>query len=589
MTAPALPVADVRTTDLLDALVLTARNPAQGREISRLLRAAAPDLAIRVVSDGVRVSGADVHRLPAAVDGLELRWSAEARQFTENRRNAWLCHPACIPKVAEIRTGGRPVAARLLAGVKGLDVLDDHQWVNVAAMTLPGAPGLSVFDEQGAGKTVTFIFAFDVLVGRDEADFALIIAPKSMVAEWPRDFARFKGDLYKVATIAGGPKEKKAALRSGPDVVVTNFETAVALEDELSSLIRRHGRRAILAVDESFYIKNLDARRTRTLRRLREWCGRAFVLCGTPAPNSPHDLVQQFSIVDFGYTFAGVTVPEDREAARPVVQSCIESRGLFVRHLKSQVLPGLPAKRFNVVLLPLEPQQRRLYAGALNDLIVDLRAADDRTFRRQLASFLARRSALLQICSNPGAVSPDYSEVPAKLLSLDSLLEELVTVRKEKVVLWSFYTAAIDAIMRRYTRFGPVRYDGAVDDIKERREAVRRFQEDDTTMLFVGNPAAAGAGLTLHRARFAIYESMSNQAAHYLQSLDRIHRRGQTRGVEYLVLLCENTIELEEYDRLTGKERAAQQLLGDNAAPPVTRQSMLAGALASESMLRAGA
>ena len=32
-------------------------------------------------------------------------------------------------------------------------------------------------------------------------------------------------------------------------------------------------------------------------------------------------------------------------------------------------------------------------------------------------------------------------------------------------------------------------------------------------MVFAANPAAAGAGLTLHRARVAIYESLSNQAA----------------------------------------------------------------------------
>jgi SNF2 family DNA or RNA helicase len=108
-----------------------------------------------------------------------------------------------------------------------------------------------------------------------------------------------------------------------------------------------------------------------------------------------------------------------------------------------------------------------------------------------------------------------------------------------------------------------------------RREAVRRFQEDDDTMLFVGNPAAAGAGLTLHRARYAVYESMSNQASHYLQSLDRIHRRGQVRAVEYLVLLCDRTVELAEYDRLIEKERAAQNLLGDEVVPVVTREAFL--------------
>jgi SNF2 family DNA or RNA helicase len=95
-------------------------------------------------------------------------------------------------------------------------------------------------------------------------------------------------------------------------------------------------------------------------------------------------------------------------------------------------------------------------------------------------------------------------------------------------------------------------------------------------MLFIGNPAAAGAGLTLHRARLTIYESLSNQAAHYLQSIDRIHRRGQDRPVEYFVILCDGTLELAEYDRLVGKEAAAQDLLGDVVAAPATRETLLA-------------
>jgi SNF2 family DNA or RNA helicase len=575
MTRERAVAARVRATDLADGLVVCPGRVADVYATRAAVRAAVPAAVTRSCPDGLWVAGEAADLLLAATPDIGLRWEPEALRFAENRRRAKQVHPRLLEEVGRIRQGGRALAGEYLAGVEGLEVLDGHQWVNVAAMTLPDGFGLCVFDEQGAGKTVTYIFAFDVLAGRDQADFTLIVAPKSMVAEWPRDFSRFKPGLYKVQVVTGTAREKRAAISSGADVLVTNYETVISMEAELRAMFRRDPERAVLAVDESFYAKNLEARRTRALRRLREWCGRAFVLCGTPAPNSPHDLIQQFNIVDFGLTFAGVEVPDDRDAARPVVQRAIEERGLFVRHLKADVLPDLPVKQFHRVLVPLQPDQHRLYQGALQDLILDLRATDDKTFQRELGSFLARRSALLQICSNPVSLAPAYAETPAKLLALDGLLKEAVERRGEKVVLWSFYTASIDAIMDRFDQYGPVRYDGTVADIADRREAVRRFQEDDSTMLFVGNPAAAGAGLTLHRARLAVYESMSNQAAHYLQSLDRIHRRGQTRDVEYLVLLCDRTIELEEYDRLTEKERSAQQLLGDRVEPPITRQAML--------------
>jgi len=477
------------------------------------------------------------------------------------------------------------VAAAEIADSEGLDVLDRHQVLNVAAMTMADGFGLCVFDEQGAGKTVTLIYAFDLLARRDEVDRVLVIAPKSMVPEWPNDIGRFRPGMYRTAVLAGTGRQKRETLQQGWEVLVTNFETAVSLEAELTALLRSRPGRTVLAVDESFFIKSLDAARTRAIRRLREWCGRAFVLCGTPAPNAPHDLVQQFSLVDFGLAFEGVKLPKDRTEAAPVVQGVVDTAGLYVRSLKADVLPDLPQKRFQRVFVPMEARQAQLYDQTLHDLIKDAERVTDSEFRRQATSFLARRSALLQVCSNPGAVDPGYTGTPAKLTALDALLERLVGRQREKVVVWSFYTHSIDAMVARYGRYGVMRYDGKVTDVEARRDAVRRFQQDDESMVLVANPAAAGAGLTLHRARVAVYESLSNQAAHYLQSLDRIHRRGQSRDVEYLVLLCDKTLEVAEYQRLMVKEAAAQALLGDVVAPPLTRESFLQDARAAAELL----
>ncbi len=93
---------------------------------------------------------------------------------------------------------------------------------------------------------------------------------------------------------------------------------------------------------------------------------------------------------------------------------------------------------------------------------------------------------------------PGYGQTPAKIEALDGLLHDLVEVAGEKVVLWSFYRASLDRLAARYAHLGLVRVDGSVTDSAQRREAVRSFQEDPGTRVFLGNPAAAGAGLTLH-------------------------------------------------------------------------------------------
>lgn len=572
--------ADVVRDPVLEGVYVVPFSNVDPHLVMRTIRDALETSSVKRTARGVHVDQQQAERLLAAELRLPLRWSEEARRFVENRARAIRAMPRVWSEVEALRSGGVQVARSMFGRRDSLAPLDDHQLVNVAAMTVVGSPGLCLFDEQGAGKTVSMIFAFDELVHRDEIDFMLIAAPKSMLGEWPKDFTRFTSDTYSVRVMGGSRSGKMDELSRPADVLIANFETIVSMEAELEARIKLYGGRAIIAVDESFFIKSPDARRTMALRRLREWADRGYVLCGTPAPNAPSDVVQQFNFADFGYAFDGACLPKDRDEALPIVQQIVDTRGLYIRNLKLNVLPDLPAKTFNRVSIEMAPRQQALYQQALKALANELQQVTDEQFRRSITNFLAQRAALLQLCSNPVGVAQDYKETPGKLSALDEIIQRIVVEQREKVVIWSFYTGTIDLIMSRYRHLGALRYDGTVASVEERRDAVSKFQTDDQTMILVANPAAAGAGLTLHRARYAIYESMSNQAAHYLQSLDRIHRRGQSRPVEYIVMLCKDSIEEEEYQRLLRKEAAAQSLLGDAVEQPLERSAMLAETLA---------
>ena len=481
-------VVEVRVSDALDALYLTPREPYKGVDLVQSLRAALPEIVLpKRTAYGVRISASSAVIVLDQVKDIEFRIDEDIERFVSNRQRSAKAYPRLLTELGRIKTDSLEAAAESIGDSSGLDLLDAHQVKNVAAMVMPEGFGLCVFDEQGAGKTVTFIFAFDLLFARDQVDVALVIAPKSMVPEWPRDFSRFRSDLYRVAVVAGSASRKRELLNSQADVLVTNFETAVSMEAEIKALLRGRLGRCALAVDESFFIKSLDAKRTRAIRRLREWCDRAFVLCGTPAPNAPQDLVQQFNLVDFGLTFEGIAIPETRIEAAPVVQSTIEKKGMFVRNMKADVMPDLPGKRFHRVYVKMEPIQRRAYDQALNDLVLDIESASEGEFNSQFSSFLARRAALLQICSNPGAILKGYAETPAKLVVLDGLLQELVERQSEKVILWSFYTHSVSALVERYKHFGALRYDGKTPDIAMRRDTVQRFQESSDTMLLIAN------------------------------------------------------------------------------------------------------
>jgi len=452
------------------------------------------------------------------------------------------------------------------------NILDPAQATAVESMTVVNLLGLCLFDEQGSGKTVMTIAAFDILKRRNEIDAMIVVCPKSMVSEWPKDIAKFLGSECKVEIAEGDRRQKYEAAMRDFDVLITNYEGVEAMLVSLTASASAH--RYLLVVDESFYLKNSASFRSETVSKLRDKCKKCYVLCGTPAPNSSHDLVNQFNLADLGYTFGGFRKSKDPALDWDKIASLIETRGVFIRRLKSEILQHVPEKNFHVIRVELTGKQALMYETARSQLELELRSLNNETFKKRLVTYFQKRAALLQICSCPSAIDPTISETAVKYLVLDKLLHELIS-QGRKVILWSFYRKSLDEVYSRYSKYNPVRVDGSIPS-SIRKEAVRSFQEDSSKMLFIGNPAAAGAGITLHAAYDAIYLSYSNQAAHYLQSLDRIHRRGQISDkVNYYLLICRNTIEETEIIRLRGKEIRQHDLLGDHIVWPTSLDDAL--------------
>jgi SNF2 family DNA or RNA helicase len=474
----------------------------------------------------------------------------------------------------KVLLGGTTATAEVATAIKGLQRdLDPHQLEAVAAMTVEALPGFALFDEQGVGKTTTALASFHTLRRRGTVQRLLVVVPKSVVGAWTQDAAALLGAGSRVVVASGPATERRRLIASHYDILIVTYDAAVRDRVWLEMTLAASPGNTMLVLDESYMVKNAATTRARALASLRPLCERAVVLCGTPAPNSAGDVVNQVNLADGGIAFGGLAIPREEAEARTAIRGRLP-RAPVLRRLKSNVLPDLPGKNFERLIVPLQPEQRARYDRACDDRIVAVRGLDESQFRRHLASFLAQRAALLQLCSHPGVFDAGYTEVPAKFLALDALLRALLEASR-KVVLWSFYRFTLAALEERFASYGLVRIDGSVVSPAARSRAVERFQTDPDTRIFLGNPAAAGAGITLTAAHHAVFESFSNQVAHYLQSLDRVHRRGQHYPVTYHVLLAHDTLETAEFDRLVSKEQAGHDLLGDEYDAPPTRERFL--------------
>ena len=142
------------------------------------------------------------------------------------------------------------------------------------------------------------------------------------------------------------------------------------------------------------------------------------------------------------------------------------------------------------------------------------------------------------------------------------LLEEICDGLGHKAIIWGRFRRDIDLIMKRLGKKA-VRYDGSTSD-DDRAAAKIAFQDPESEIqFFVGNPAAAGTGLTLHQARTVIYASNSFKLTDRLQSEDRAHRIGQEHPVAYIDLIAPDTVDEHIVRALRDKQDIAAILTGD--------------------------
>lgn len=452
--------------------------------------------------------------------------------------------------------------------------LDAHQYSAVAAMISPSLKGMALFDEQGTGKTLCAIISYDILRQKGLLSHLLVIAPKSVLTAWEKEIQQFLPGKYNVLRVSGSRVDRLKIIGEH-DILLASYEAAARSKILLQGLMTTKNRQFMMVIDESYFVKNAGAQRSRAIISLRQWCKRAYVLCGTPAPNSPSDIVNQINVTDSGATFNNIRIPKDDDHAKEVIKEALGKSAIYLRRLKEEVLPDIPNKNINKTFIELSPIQANIYEREVNGLVDDVNKISEPYFLSHLGLFMARKWALLQICSHPRVISPDYTEVPAKLLAIDQILHSLVVERNQKVVIWSFFTFSLQRIVERYAHYGVVRIDGTVTSMEDRAKAIRLFQSDPSVMVFVGNPAAAGAGITLTAASNAIFESFSNQPAHYMQSVDRIHRRGQIHEVNSFILISKNTLEEREFQKLAEKEHRGHGIFENIPREPVTKEGFL--------------
>ena len=433
-------------------------------------------------------------------------------------------------------------------------------------------------DEMGLGKTIQ-----GLAVAQYANAFPLVVVCPALVKmNWAKEAIRALpehitvkrwGAVDGITILNGGPREIGITLHDGRRVVVrANLITPATkivivnydiLDKHMDSLMSLDP--VMVIADESHYVKNPKAKRTKalyTLTRNREY---RILLSGTPLMNRPAELMPQLRILDRLSDVGGYSYFMNHYCAATVTRFGTDVSGAgnlqelnerlratcYVRRLKQDVLTELPDKMRQTIALPIT--NRAVYQLAEDDLIAYLRgeAEQDRVFLDSIAEYdEATRVEMLSVHLNTIEAKTRRAEHLVRIEKLKMLavrgmmpaavewVSDFLDSSDRKIGLFATHREIVGALGER---FGAPTITGDTP-LRERQAAVDTFQNDPAVRVIVGNIQAAGIGITLTAASDCAFLELGWNPAAHDQAEDRFHRIGQKAAVVATYLVAENTI-----------------------------------------------
>ena len=443
-----------------------------------------------------------------------------------------------------------------------------YQVEGVAFLAASGRAMLA--DEMGLGKTLQAIAAATWLHRHAEAARILVVCPASLKQQWAGEIEKFSG--HQAQVVQGNAEARLVQYRRSEGFVIVNYE--LILRD--LSVINETLSPDLVILDEAQRIKNW---RTKIASFIKQIPSRyAFVLSGTPLENRLEDLYSLMQVVDprvlgpLWRYMADFHITDERGKVlgyRNLSELRRRLAPVMLRRNRSLVRDQLPDRIQQQLDVGMTIEQRELHdtamtaAGSLAQ-IAKRRPLTPSESNRLMANLQQARMA----CNAAGLVNKKSIGSP-KLDELAGLLEDLCVQGGLKVVVfsqWERMTEMVEQLLRRID-LGHVRLHGGVPTA-QRGALMDRFKEDDAVQVFISTDAG-GVGLNLQSASVLINLDMPWNPAVLEQRIARVHRLGQKKKVQVILLVAADSYEQQIIGLLKGKRDLFDNVIDPDASEDV--------------------
>lgn len=485
------------------------------------------------------------------------------------------------------------------------------------------------FSVPGAGKTSIVYGAYAYLhsLPNDNAkhiDKLLVVGPLSSFGPWELEYEECFGHKPSVKRLISGisKTDKQDYLISSrtSELTLISYASLISLQKELGFFLRNN--KVMVVLDEAHKAKNSSGGViAQAVLELAKYSSARVVLTGTPAPNGYEDIYNMFKFIWPTKNIIGFEINQLRDITamgdRARIERLISNISPFFIRIRKSDLNIPPATINPPIVVPMGEYQRRIYdfieKKYMDEMIGE--GEPDLSSKFKIALAHARMIRLMQAASDPvmlrtplnefleddecpleayqaihdadvlkAIIEYEAIEIPSKFLAVEKIVRQIIE-DGGKVVIWATFIHTIHSIKEYLESKGiqcqelygaiPVEKEGTIDDGEEqiltREKIVRAFQDDNCPFkVIIANPFAVAESISLHKAcHNAIYLERSFNAAHFVQSKDRIHRYGLKEGTKtnYYYILSEDSIDETIDARLAEKEHRMNEIMESMPIP----------------------
>ena len=451
-------------------------------------------------------------------------------------------------------------------------------------------PAVILADEMGLGKTGQALIVMNM---RHPVE-ALIVCPSILKYNWLKEARKWMiGHITAYIYESKKIRYYKARLTNHDKNTVLhiiNYDILEKFKDRLLDLPIN-----FFIADESHYIKNQDAKRTKIAQELARKAKWKIFITGTPIYNKPKDLFVCLNLIDpemFDnfYMFAtkycgakkvkfnGKSVMKYEGPTNVEELNTILRANYMVRRMKTDVMKDLPEKMKDVIILNeadlegLVEKEKKVLADSkekeekLKAEVEELRELV-KTNKEYETIYKDKVKSMREIkFKNFGELSRIRKELAVKKVPyVTDFVKEMLDNdenQQSKIVVFGHHTEVLESIYMALIKYGPVIITGKTNDA-ERQRAISLFKEKNNTRVFIGSMGAAGTGVDGLQTNCStvVFAELDWTPSLVDQAESRLQRIGQKDTVWVYHIVANDSIDSRIVKLMMEKEAVSKEIL----------------------------